>query len=129
MIAAIVNGVVNRVVVTKLNRLSRNTRESLELFDCGDERDCSIVSTAESFDTGTPVGRTEVTLLMAFAELERMQISDRVITGKGQKAQTGGFNDSGMLFGTPALMVNSRSMRRKWLRYVASSMRSCTDRR
>jgi len=99
MIAAIANGAVNRVVVTKLDRLSRNTREFLELLDYCDGHGCSIVSIAESFDTGTPVGRAVVTVLMAFAELERTQITDRVMTGKRQKAQAGGFNGGGIPYG------------------------------
>lgn len=92
-------GLVNRVVVTKLDRLSRNTRDFLEFLDYCTARDCAIVSIAESFDTGTATGRAVVTVLMAFAELERSQIKDRVMSGKRQKAQTGGYNGSRAPFG------------------------------
>lgn len=92
MTEAIEAGAVNRVVVTKLDRLSRNTRDFLEFLDYCDGRGCAIVSIAESFDTGTPTGRAVVTVLMAFAELERRQITDRVMTGKREKARQGGYN-------------------------------------
>ena len=92
MTEAIEAGAVNRVVVTKLDRLSRNTRDFLEFLDYCDSRGCAIVSIAESFDTGTPIGRAGVTVLMAFAELERRQITDRVMTGKREEARQGGYN-------------------------------------
>lgn len=99
MHGAIDAGLINRVVVTKLDRLSRNTRDFLEFLDYCTARDCAIVSIAESFDTGTATGRAVVTVLMAFAELERTQITDRVMSGKRQKAQTGGYNGSRAPYG------------------------------
>lgn len=92
MLTAIEAGAINRVVVAKLDRLSRNTRDFLEFLDFCDRHDCAIVSIAEGFDTGTPTGRAVVTVLMAFAELERTQIKDRVMTGKREKARRGGYN-------------------------------------
>ncbi len=92
MIDAIEHGDVRRVVVTKLDRLSRNTRDFLALLDYCDARKVGIVSIAESFDTGTPVGRAVVTVLMTFAELERKQIAERVTAGRVQKASEGGWN-------------------------------------
>lgn len=94
MRAAIGDGAVKRVIVTKLDRLSRNTRDFLDFLDFCDKHNCAIVSIAEAFDTGNPTGRAVVTILMAFAELERTQIKDRVMTGKQQSAKTGGFNGS-----------------------------------
>ena len=99
MMAAIAEGAVNRVAVTKLDRLSRNTRDFLELLDFCDERKCSIVSIGESFDTGTPTGRAVVTVLMAFAQLERSQIKDRMMSGKQQKATQGGYNGAPTPYG------------------------------
>lgn len=96
---AIASGAVNRVVVTKLDRLSRNTRDFLAFLDYCDGMNCAIVSIAESFDTGTATGRAVVTVLMAFAELERSQIKDRMLSGKRQKAQTGGYNGSRAPYG------------------------------
>lgn len=92
MLAAIEAGAVSRVIVAKLDRLSRNTRDFLEFLDFCDTHACAIVSIAEGFDTGTPTGRAVVTVLMAFAELERKQIKDRVMTGKREKARQGGYN-------------------------------------
>ena len=99
MIAAIDAGAVRRIVATKLDRLSRNTRDFLGLLDYCDAHNVGVVSLGESFDTSTPVGRAVVTILMTFAELERKQISDRVMSGKAEKARQGGFNGSAAPFG------------------------------
>ena len=99
MMTAVDAGAVRRIVSTKLDRLSRNTRDFLGLLDYCDAHNVGVVSLGESFDTSTPVGRAIVTVLMAFAELERKQISDRVMTGKRQKAQGGGFNGSAAPYG------------------------------
>lgn len=99
MMEAIERGDIRRVVVTKLDRLSRNTRDFLDLLDYCDTRKVGIVSIAESFDTGTPVGRAVVTVLMTFAELERKQIAERVTTGRVQKAAGGGWNGGRVPYG------------------------------
>lgn len=91
LLTAITERQIDRVVVVKLDRLSRNTRDFLELLDLADNHDVGIVSIGENFDTGTPVGRAVVTVLLAFAELERKQIAGRVDTGKRQAASEGRF--------------------------------------
>ena len=99
MIAAIAAGDVRRVVAVKLDRLSRNTRDFLGLLDYCDTHACGIVSIAESFDTSTPVGRAVVTVLMAFAELERSQIADRMQSGRDEKARQGERNGAPTPYG------------------------------
>lgn len=99
MIAAVAAGDVRRIVAVKLDRLSRNTRDFLGLLDYCDEHACGIVSIAESFDTATPVGRAVVTVLMAFAELERSQIADRMQSGRDEKARQGERNGAPVPYG------------------------------
>ena len=99
MLAAVAAGDVRRIVAVKLDRLSRNTRDFLGLLDYCDAHACGIVSIAESFDTSTPVGRAVVTVLMAFAELERSQIADRMQSGRDQKAREGERNGAPVPYG------------------------------
>ena len=99
MLQAVAAGDVRRVVAVKLDRLSRNTRDFLGLLDYCDEHACGIVSIAESFDTSTPVGRAVVTVLMAFAELERSQIADRMQSGRDEKARQGERNGAPVPYG------------------------------
>ena len=99
LLAAIAERQIDRVVCVKLDRLSRNTRDFLEILDLADSQGVGLVSIDESFDTGTPVGRAVVTVLMTFAELERKQIATRVDSGKRQAATEGKFVGSRIPFG------------------------------
>lgn len=99
MLAAVAAGDVRRIVAIKLDRLSRNTRDFLGLLDYCDDHGCGIVSIAESFDTSTAVGRAVVTVLMAFAELERKQISERMQMGRDEKARQGERNGAPVPYG------------------------------
>jgi DNA invertase Pin-like site-specific DNA recombinase len=72
------------VVVTKLDRLGRSTRELLELIDRISKARASFSSLGEPlWDTGSPQGRLLSTLLAAIAEFERELIRER--TGDGRK--------------------------------------------
>lgn len=88
------------VVVYKLDRISRNVQEFSEMYNTMQEHNVSFVSVKESFDTSTPMGRTVMYILAAFAQLERENTSERVSDGMqalGEAgAWTGGKLPSGM---------------------------------
>jgi DNA invertase Pin-like site-specific DNA recombinase len=72
------------VVVTKLGRLGRSTRELLDLIDRIGKADASFRSLGDPlWDTGSPQGRLLSTLLAAIVEFERELIRER--TGEGRK--------------------------------------------
>jgi DNA invertase Pin-like site-specific DNA recombinase len=72
------------VVVTKLDRLGRSTRELLDLIDRIGKAGASFRSLGDPlWDTGSPQGRLLSTLLAAIAEFERELIRER--TGEGRK--------------------------------------------
>jgi DNA invertase Pin-like site-specific DNA recombinase len=72
------------VVVTKLDRLGRSTRELLDLIDRIGKTGASFRSLGDPlWDTGSPQGRLLSTLLVAIAEFERELIRER--TGEGRK--------------------------------------------
>jgi DNA invertase Pin-like site-specific DNA recombinase len=72
------------VLVTKLDRLGRSTRELLELVHRIDQAGASFKSLGDPlFDTTTSQGRVLVTMLAAIAEFERELIRER--TGEGRK--------------------------------------------
>ncbi|MDR0813261.1 MAG: recombinase family protein [Oscillospiraceae bacterium] len=72
-------GLVKRVIVYKLDRISRSILDfanMMELFSsCGVE----FVSCTEKFDTSTPMGRAMLSICIIFAQLERETIRMRVI--------------------------------------------------
>src|SRR5215468_4198277 len=72
------------VVVTKLDRLGRSTRELLDLIDRIGKAGASFRSIGDPlWDTGSAQGRLLSTLLAAIAEFERELIRER--TGEGRK--------------------------------------------
>jgi DNA invertase Pin-like site-specific DNA recombinase len=72
------------VVVTKLDRLGRSTRELLDLIDRIGKAGASFRSLGDPlWDTGSAQGRLLSTLLASIAEFERELIRER--TGEGRK--------------------------------------------
>src|SRR6476620_9862609 len=72
------------VVVTKLDRLGRSTRELLDLIDRISKVGASFRSLGDPlWDTGSSQGRLLSTMLAAIAEFERELIRER--TGEGRK--------------------------------------------
>ena len=59
------------LVVLKLDRASRSTRDVLDLVDRSAREGWRLVSVSESLDTGTPGGRMVVTVLASMAQMER----------------------------------------------------------
>lgn len=72
-----------KVIVWKLDRLSRSQKDMLILLeDVFIVNGCGFVSIMESFDTSTPFGRCIVGILAAFAQMERENIKSRMLMGK-----------------------------------------------
>ncbi len=83
---------VARVVVYKLDRLSRSQKDTLYLIEDvfhanepNSDRRVDFISINEQLDTSTPYGRAMIGILSAFAQLERENI--RMRTGMGMQAR------------------------------------------
>lgn len=92
MIRDIEKGLIDKVVVYKLDRLSRSQKDTLFLIeDVFLAHGCDFVSMSENFDTSTSFGRAMIGILAVFAQLEREQIRDRMLMGKEARAKEGLF--------------------------------------
>ena len=81
---------VNKVVVYKLDRLSRSQRDTLDLIeDKFLSHGCDFVSMSENFDTATPFGKATIGILAVFAQLEREQITERLSMGRKARIKAG----------------------------------------
>ncbi|KAB2951158.1 recombinase family protein [Heliorestis acidaminivorans] len=89
LLSQVEKGTVSRVLVTKLDRLSRRLLDLLKLIDLFGQHEVSFVSTSESFDTETPSGRLTLQVLGAVAEFERERIRERVIDNMAHAAKSG----------------------------------------
>lgn len=71
----------DEVVVWKLDRLGRNTRNVLELIETIKGKGATFRSLTEGISTGGPMGEAMLTIMTAFAQLERDTLIERTRAG------------------------------------------------
>jgi DNA invertase Pin-like site-specific DNA recombinase len=71
----------DKVVVYKLDRISRSTKHLIELTELFAEKGVEFVSIQDNIDTSTAMGRFFFTIMAGVAQLERDIISDRTKAG------------------------------------------------
>ena len=81
------------VIVTKLDRFCRSTKEGLEYIDRLMNKGVKIHILNMGLIENTPMGRLIVTNLLAFAEFERAMIIERTQGGKQIAKQRAGFKE------------------------------------
>lgn len=83
-------GKIDKVVVYKLDRLSRSQKDTLYLIeDVFLANNTDFVSITENFDTSSPFGIAMIGILSVFAQLEREKIKERLIMGREARAKKG----------------------------------------
>ncbi len=78
LLRAIRSKEIDLVMVTELSRLSRNTRDFIQMWDMMREHGCRFQSLREDFDTTNAAGELVLFQLMNLAQFERRQVSERV---------------------------------------------------
>jgi site-specific DNA recombinase len=71
-------GLVDVVVVYKIDRLSRSLMHFAKLVEVFDANQVTFVSVTQSFNTTTSMGRLTLNILLSFAQFEREVIGERV---------------------------------------------------
>lgn len=90
LIADIQAHTVDKVIVFKLDRLSRSQKDTLYLIeDVFTPNSCSFISLNENFDTSTPFGKAMIGILSVFAQLERENIRERTRMGMKERVKEG----------------------------------------
>ena len=72
------NGLVDVIVVYKIDRLSRSLADFAKLVELFDEQKVTFVSVTQSFNTTTSMGRLTLNILLSFAQFERELGGERV---------------------------------------------------
>ena len=78
---------VDAVIIYKLDRLARNTIESLEIAKLLDRKGIGLHSITEKLDTRSALGRFFFTLMASLAEMERGIISERIAAAMERKRE------------------------------------------
>ena len=99
MLRAIRAGEVNLVIVTELSRLSRNTRDFIQIWDLMREVGCRFASLREDFDTTNAAGELVLFQMMNLAQFERRQVSERVEANVAARAKRGLYNGGAVPIG------------------------------
>ncbi len=78
LLADIEAGLVDVVVVYKIDRLSRSLMDFSKLVEVFDRNGVTFVSVTQSFNTTTSMGRLTLNILLSFAQFEREVIGERI---------------------------------------------------
>ncbi len=78
MMKQVSEGTIEKVIVYKLDRVSRSLSDFSNFMDILNAHNVSFVSHTEKFDTSTPVGKAMLYVVVVFAQLERETIAERV---------------------------------------------------
>ena len=87
-------GLINVVVVYKIDRLTRSLMDFSQLVSAFDQHNVSFVSVTQQFNTTTSMGRLTLNILLSFAQFEREvtgeRIRDKVAASKRKGMWMGG---------------------------------------
>ena len=72
------SGIINKIVVYKLDRISRSVLDIAELIRELEKLHVDFVSATENYETTTPMGKAMLNMSATFAQLERENIAARV---------------------------------------------------
>ena len=89
MIEDVEKGLVQKIIVYRLDRFSRSIADFGRLWEILKRHSVEFVSINETFDTSTPMGRAMLNIIMVFAQLERETTAERVRDNYYQRAKLG----------------------------------------
>jgi HlyD family type I secretion membrane fusion protein len=94
LVEDIKKGLINVVVVYKIDRLTRSLMDFSQLVSAFDQHNVSFVSVTQQFNTTTSMGRLTLNILLSFAQFEREvtgeRIRDKVAASKRKGMWMGG---------------------------------------
>lgn len=91
MMKDIRGGKIKRVIVYKLDRISRSILDFANMMESFQQYHVEFVSSTEKFDTSTPIGRAMLHICIVFAQLERETIQKRVTDAYYARCKRGYF--------------------------------------
>jgi site-specific DNA recombinase len=125
LLADIRQGLVEVVVVYKVDRLTRSLADFVKMVELFDARCVSFVAVTQQFNTTTSMGRLTLNMLLSFAQFEREVIGERIrdkIAGSKRKGiWMGGTLPLGYQVHSRKLVVNpeeAQSVKQIFERYL-----------
>lgn len=111
LLADIEAGLVDVIVVYKVDRLTRSLTDFSKLVEVFDSNDVSFVSVTQAFNTTNSMGRLTLNVLLSFAQFEREvtgeRIRDKIAMSRKRGLWTGGLPPLGYDAIEKKLVVNT----------------------
>ena len=128
-------GLIDVVVVYKIDRLTRSLADFAKLVELFDKKTISFVAVTQQFNTTTSMGRLTLNVLLSFAQFERELSSERVRDKVAASRKKGKWTGGGVPLGYDTkdkkLVVNqteAKTVRMIFARYLAlKSFRKLID--
>ena len=89
LINDVINNNIKNVLVFKIDRLTRSTKDLIDLIELFQNYNCDFNSLTEAIDTSSPTGRMFIKIIGLFAEFERETIVERIKLGLERKVKEG----------------------------------------
>jgi len=120
LLANIREGLIDVVVVYKVDRLTRSLADFAKMVELFDAHSVSFVAVTQQFNTTTSMGRLTLNVLLSFAQFEREvigeRIRDKVAASKRKGMWMGGAQPMGYDLRDRKLVVNDNEART--VRYI-----------
>jgi DNA invertase Pin-like site-specific DNA recombinase len=131
LMADIEDGLVDVVVVYKIDRLSRSLADFAKLVEVFDRNGVTFVSVTQSFNTTTSMGRLTLNILLSFAQFEREvtaeRIRDKVAASRKKGMWMGGVPPYGYRVENRKLLIDDESAAHvRWVFARFLEIGSCT---
>ena len=125
------DGLVDVVVVYKIDRLSRSLADFAKLVEVFDRNGVTFVSVTQSFNTTTSMGRLTLNILLSFAQFEREvtaeRIRDKVAASRKKGMWMGGVPPYGYRVENRKLLIDDESAAHvRWVFARFLAIGSCT---
>ncbi len=99
------HGLIDAVVVYKVNRLTRSLADFAKMVEIFDAQSVSFVAVTQQFNTTTSMGRLTLNVLLSFAQFER-EVTDKIAASKAKGMWMGGTTPLGYDAREGKLVVN-----------------------
>jgi site-specific DNA recombinase len=125
LFADLAAGMIDIIVVYKIDRLTRSLADFAKLTELLDKHDVSFVAVTQQFNTSTSMGRLTLNVLLSFAQFEREvageRIRDKIAASKKRGMWMGGRTPLGYDVKDKKLVINeseAETVRHIYRRYL-----------
>lgn len=106
------------IAVYKIDRIARNIVDFVNTFDSLEKQGVRLVSITEGFDPSTPIGKMMMLLLASFAEMERMNIAQRIKDNMKELAKIGRWSGGTPPTGYTTVRVTENNKKITYLKLI-----------